>query len=259
VSIIAPQIEAYLFVDLPGTRKIEIKDSGAVTVSLTLSATAPLSEALQDWQDQANAHPSLNGTYSFGWIPAEQKVRFVATENFDLDLFGSLPEALGFSVSGWSGAQNYGSDLTPKIVCNPINIDYTPPRVAEESELRQYSWGRVSSHTHYKARVSRVSVVMRTEQADEVLRGPLLAGRARYYPCGYPRQGAPRAQRQPDRDRAGRHGLRLRRRSGHRLGPHRRCAPVPLGDLLGDQARGGPLRVQRVPATGLRRPAGLRR
>jgi hypothetical protein len=185
MSIIAPQIEAYLFVDLPGTRKIEIKDSGAVTVSLTLSATAPLSEALQDWQDQANAHPSLNGTYSFGWIPAEQKVRFVATEIFDLDLFGSLPEALGFSVAGWSGAQNYGSDLTPKIVCNPISLDYTPPRVAEEEELRQYSWGRVSSHTHYKARVSRVSVVMRTEQADDVLRGPLLAGRARYYPCGY--------------------------------------------------------------------------
>lgn len=185
MSIEAPQIEAYLFAGLPGTRKIELKDSGGVTVAFTLTASAPLSEALQDWQDQANAHPSLNGTYSFGWVPAEQKVRFVCSELFDLDLYGSLPEALGFSVPGWSGLQNYGSDLVPKVAANPINIDYTPPRTAEETELERYRWGRVKSFCYVKARLTKIAVVMRTEQADEVTRGPLLAGRARYYPCGY--------------------------------------------------------------------------
>lgn len=192
MSIIAPQIEAYLFAGLPGTRTIALQDSGGVPVELTLTASAPLSEALQDWQDQANAHSDLNGTYSFGWIPAEQRVRFVCSEIFDLDLAGSLPAALGFSAPG-SGAQNYGSDLTPKVACNPVNIDYTPPRAAEETELQRYRWGRVTSYCYVKARLTSIAVVMRTEQADSVvdqdekgvIRGPLLAGRARYYPCGY--------------------------------------------------------------------------
>lgn len=185
MSVTPPQIECFLFIGLDGLNRIDLTDSGGGPVSFYLTSTAPVSEALTDWQTQANADATLAGTYTFGYVSASGVVRFSCTENFTLALRGSTPEAFGFSAASYAGASVYSSDLTPLAVYNPSNIDYEIPKVAREHELKRYRWGRITSRSSYRARISRIVVSLPAADWEDLGHGPLLAARARYYPLGY--------------------------------------------------------------------------
>lgn len=186
MSIEAPQIQCYLYADLDGMRSIQLTDSGGGPITLTLGSTQSVSDALDDWQTQANDPGSgLNGTYTFEWLPAVQRVSFLCSEAFTLVLDGSLRHAFGFAAASMSGDSSYTSDETPEAVTNPINVDYEPPWPAEETERSQYRWGRISNQVHYHAELTRLSVLIDGAIWDQLEGGPLLTGRAIYYPCGY--------------------------------------------------------------------------
>ncbi len=194
MTITPPQLEAVFYNGLRGVRTISLKDSGAVEVDLTLSASAPVSDALLDWQTQANASGDLNGTYTFQWLPGVQKISFLCSETFNLTLWDSLPTALGYSSPTHSGSSSYASDLTPRAVANVIGIDYDVHWPMRETNLARRRFGRAIGRAHFRAMSTVLRITMESAQALELMAGPMFAGAVRAYPTGYtsgPYSGAP--------------------------------------------------------------------
>ena len=183
MPIAPPQIESYLYSDLPSLRTIRVRE-GVPWFTFTLPGDMTVSDALTYWAGAATAEAGLAGVYVFSWASSQQVI-LACSVPCEIDLQGSLPAALGFSVAVLTGAAIYRSDLTPRAIANPVNVDYEPPWAAEETDTRRYRWGRVSSRVHYRTYLTRISVLMRSTQADDLLDGPLFVSRLIAYPCGY--------------------------------------------------------------------------
>lgn len=183
-----PQLESFFYAALTGLETIRVDDSGTV-VSLTNTTAVPVQtgspNVLTGWHVDANVSVPLAETYTFSWDSTNQQVSFSATGAFDLYLDGSTSAAFGFSDQYHTGASEYTSDLTPKAICNPLNIDYDAPRAAEETELRMLRWSRAIARKHYRAEVTTLRIMMTSAQADAVLAGPLLTSKMRVLPTGY--------------------------------------------------------------------------
>lgn len=182
--ISGPFIESWLYSALDGVRSITI-DEGGGPVTLTLSANLPLTDALQDWEDQANAHGSLVGTYTFLSFELGATV-FSRGDgpNFELELLHSLAAALGFSSATHTGNDNYVSDVTPLGRAEVMAANYSAPTRDHQVRERVYRWGRIATHRFNGSVLVPLEVTLLTSQALLLLDGPLFTSRMRVHQDG---------------------------------------------------------------------------
>lgn len=159
-TVTPPQIEAYLYADLKGLNAIQLSENGADFYTLTLTTTAPVQDALAEWQSLANAHGSLSGTYAFAWTG--DRIRFARTDgapdNFWLNLPRSVHDALGFSSQAYSGAASYDGESPPTYISLPSGIDYDAPAAVEDVLAREGRDGRPVVYVHQHGQIVRLTV-----------------------------------------------------------------------------------------------------
>lgn len=185
----APHLEGYLYDGLAGLRSLRLsEDGGSTWYRLTITGTKLVTSALAEWQTLANTHGSLAGSYVFGWNDVAQNITFARTDGapdaFDLDLEGSLYEALGFSAQTHASAASYVNDLTPGVIGKPVNIEYQAPIPIEDIEAREFRGGRPSFYVHQLAAVTELTVSLEAAMADAMIAAGLFASRFRAWPYG---------------------------------------------------------------------------
>jgi len=179
MSVAPPQIEKLLYPDMPGERSIRISEDGVAWHTYTIPSVQTVSDALAYWETQANAEATLSLTYAFGLTSSV--CRFSASGSFWLDLQDSLPAALGYSASSYSGSDVYSGDTTAKAWCRPYNISYHALTVDEEVRLKRFRWGRRIVRKHYRSLKQRLDLAMSTADAEVLLAGPLFKARFRAF------------------------------------------------------------------------------
>lgn len=194
---VEPHMQNFLCAGLEGMRTIALSENGSTWITFTLSASQPITDALGDWQSQANAHPSLSGAYLFSYVASGNYVFFGRSnqQSFHLSLSGdpSAPESslalcFGFSSSTMSGSASYASDLVPMGISNALHISYTAPRPIEEVDLTRYRHGRALAWTHAHASMVELEIVLTAATATTVCRGPLFTSLARVATSASPSQ-----------------------------------------------------------------------
>lgn len=142
------RIEAWLYTSgvedtHNATQQLQLTDSGGGPITLTLSAPMVFMDALADFESQANAHATLNGTYAFTWDAAAKAVQVACSENFTLAFEGNLHAALGFSsASGHTGTTSYLGDQQAKGRYDAVRCKVGPLQEGALIDVRHYRHGR---------------------------------------------------------------------------------------------------------------------
>lgn len=174
-------IEGWAYDGLNSNNRITLTDSGGGPVTFTLGASAVFTDALADWQAQANASGTLNGTYAFFFSLITGKVRLACTETFSFTLEDNLKRWLGFASATGAGTNIYDSDVQPHAF-RVMDLSCTDAPAAEEVvELRQYRYGRGAAYATNIGQRVRLEVVDTDTALDILLEGPLLHGKVRVH------------------------------------------------------------------------------
>lgn len=170
-------VESWLYADLDGLRTISISEDGVAWTDFTLTASATVLDALEDWEDQANADVGLALTYAFSWSASTQQVVFAASGAFHLEVDGSLPTALGFASGSLGSSASHASSLLPQAIAN-CGLTVEPVELSEDIRTLVRRWGRVEVAVHVLAKVVKLLVLFSPDQ--QALRSsPLMHGRLR--------------------------------------------------------------------------------
>lgn len=176
-----PVIQSYLYADLASCTTLQLsEDGGAHWYTMTLSATSTVTDALDDWAAQANAHGSLSGTYQFGWSTYAHAVIMYGSVTWSVIFDHSLATALGFANSTYNDISGtLTGDATAAAICDALGVDYDVPEMDEEVDLRVLRWGRALGLVHWRHETQRFRVMFDTATAQTVMAGSLLAGKLR--------------------------------------------------------------------------------
>jgi len=175
-------VETYICASVWPSQRLTLNEGGG-DVHLDLPNAMALSDALEEWEDQANAHGSLALTYSFSRQLSAHTVTLAASGAFDVTL-GYSPGAtdlrrfLGFSTQSLSSASSYVSDETPIGFVAPTyidgaGIDLEAREQLTDGELRVYRHGRPRAVLQHRGFTRRIRLRLPKTAYDAAAAGPL--------------------------------------------------------------------------------------
>jgi hypothetical protein len=177
---VTARLESFLYHRVDGLRSLQVSEDGATYYTLTITATETVTEALADWEDQANAHGSLSLTYSFEW-KSDGYVKLSASGTFYVELDGSLPAAFGFSSASLGPGTSFQSDDAPKAIFETAGVYYEAAQPVELTDTRVAKFGRVDAWAFHLGRKTTVRVAALEDVVSPLMHGPIFNGKLRIW------------------------------------------------------------------------------
>ena len=179
--VVDPLIEIFQYDQLDGLAMMEIREPPGVYQEFELAAPLVFADALQFFEDEANASGALANTYAFSYDEDAGTITLEADAVFDLKMRYSLWDAYGFAADEFLGLDTYTSSAVVTAFWAPLGLERDAPYPLEEVELLEYRHGRALSMAAYHGRVMRLRIVDTTAKVEEMLASPILGGKIRVH------------------------------------------------------------------------------
>jgi hypothetical protein len=182
----AYRLEHFIYAHPDGPVTLQISADDITYYDMTLTSTLVLSDALQEWEDQANAYGApLTGTFTFS-LTSAGLVQLACTSTVYYKGPTDLYKLLGFSAEAMGSGTTVTSNTTVRGVLDNDNegaegLGYELLRERGEVKPQRFRLGRAMVVAHSHAIEVAFSCWMTKTLYETLLAGPLFRGKVRIH------------------------------------------------------------------------------
>jgi hypothetical protein len=180
-------LETFIYAHPDGPVTLQISADDITYYDMTLTSTMVLSDALQEWEDQANAYGApLTGTFSFSLNSNTAQARLLCTSTVYYRGPADLYKLLGFSAEAMGSGTSVVSDTTVRgalaeDVDGAEGLGYELLRERGEVKPQRFRLGRAMVISHSHAVEVAFSCWMTASLFNTLRVGPLFRGKVRIH------------------------------------------------------------------------------
>jgi hypothetical protein len=168
-------IQSWLWSGVDGTNRVTVSEGGSPD-TITLSGGMNLTDAMADLETQLNASGTLADSYAVTVDPVAETVTVSSSGTFRIQFRESLWQLVGFAEAATGFASSHSSVTSPLGLLAVAGVTYTPPRVMETVDHRDYRYGRGASFAYWQGETVTLQVYAETTRIDALLAGPMFSG-----------------------------------------------------------------------------------
>lgn len=172
----------YHGLDVTGSIEVSVTASSGPWTKLTLSSAKRIEDALEEWEDLANAALPA-GAWAFAIEGAGVRFRATTPPGW-VKLSRTLADLLGFSgvlvVAGAGSGAGEVSDETALGLLSPVAIGRNQPRAVEAAESEEFRMGRAATLHHSRRQEVTLELYLAEEDAETLLESPIISGHAAF-------------------------------------------------------------------------------
>jgi|GEM_PF-2302105 len=181
----AHRVETFIYAHPSGPITLQVSEDNVTFYDMTLSATMTLTEALTEWQTQANAHGTLVNTYSFD-LSSSGDVRLASSATAYYKGPNNLWKLLGFASETLGSGTGVFSSTQPLGVLDSDNdgaegLGYAPLEETGELKPQSFRLGRSLALSFSHAQVVSWTCNLSRNLFNTLHAGPLFRGKVRLW------------------------------------------------------------------------------